>query len=231
MIPLRDNVPARRFPFVTLGLIAVNVIVFVKELSLPRPEVEALMYFWGVIPARLLIPFHRAFSNFPPGALLTPFTHMFLHGGWLHLLSNMWALWLFGDNVEDRLGHARYALFYILCGLLAIALHVVLHPLSRMPTIGASGAIAGVMGAYFLLFPWARILVLFPVIFYPVFFEIPAAIYLLLWFVLQIYSGAFSLVFGAGGFGGVAFWAHVGGFAAGMYLVRRWRRPRAARVE
>ena len=173
-------------------------------------------------PARIASSGRPVFSQFPPFPVATLFTYMFLHGSWLHVVSNMWALWLFGDNVEDRIGHFRFACFYVVCGLLSISLHLVLNPSSVLPTIGASGAIAGVMGAYFLFYPTARMIVLLPVLFYPFFFEIPAAMYLLVWLALQLTSGTFALVVHAGDYGGVAFWAHVGGFVTGVALGWMW---------
>ncbi len=223
MIPLRDNIPARRFPIVNYALIAINAYVFLHEVFLPGPELAQWIRHWGVVPARFFHSGHEYFAGYPRGAVWTLFTYMFLHGGWFHVISNLWALWLFGDNVEDRLGHARYLFFYILCGLAAALLQIVLHSRSVVPTVGASGAIAGVMGAYFLFFPFARMLVMVPVFFYPLLFEIPAALYLLLWIISQLFSGTFALAFGAGAVGGVAFWAHIGGFFSGMYLGWRWR--------
>lgn len=223
MIPIRDNIPARRFPLVNYALIAANAAVFLHEVLLPSAALARLIQAWGVVPARFFHAAHPYFAGWPRGALPTLFSYMFLHGGWLHVIMNLWALWLFGDNVEDRLGHARYALFYLICGVFAALLHIVLHPNSAVPTVGASGAIAGVMGAYFLLFPFARMLVVVPILFYPLFLEIPAALYLLLWILSQLFSGTFALASGSAALGGVAFWAHVGGFFTGMYLGWRWR--------
>lgn len=150
---------------------------------------------------------------------------MFLHGGWMHLIGNMWMLWIFGDNVEDRLGHGRYLLFYVLCGLAASWTHILLHPNSTVPAIGASGAISGVMGAYLLLFPRARVITLFPLFFIPYFLELPAIVYLGAWFLMQLFSGAFSILAPGEG-GGIAWWAHVGGFLAGALLGPPMRRRR-----
>lgn len=219
MFPIRDTIPSRTFPFITLMLIAVNIAVFFYELLLPEKELDALVHLWGVIPARYTLPEYAAANGFPPMGPLPFFTSMFLHGGWMHLIGNMWSLWLFGDNVEDRLGHGRFLVFYLACGLTAGLAHVALHPHSMIPTIGASGAIAGVMGAYFILYPFARIVVVMPVFFYPIFFELPAVIYLFFWFLSQLYSGALALSVGKDGFGGVAFWAHAGGFVAGIALL------------
>jgi membrane associated rhomboid family serine protease len=222
MIPLRDNVVARRKPFVVWLLIAANVYVFWRELALPREALEQFMHVWGVVPARLTKPGWARSAGYPPGALLTVFSSMFLHGGWLHLISNMWSLWLFGDNVEDRFGHGRFLLFYVLCGVGAMGLHVVLHQASTVPAIGASGAIAGVMGAYFLMFPRARVVVMVPIFFYPLLFEVPAAVFLFVWIAGQVFNGVAALKSGPSAFAGVAFWAHVGGFAAGLALAFLW---------
>jgi membrane associated rhomboid family serine protease len=143
---------------------------------------------------------------------------MFLHSGWLHILSNMWTLWIFGDNIEDRMGPFRFAAFYVLCGLAAGIVHWLTNPLSTIPAVGASGAIAGVMGAYYLLFPFAKLVVLVPVFFIPLFFEIPAVVFLLMWALGQVFSGTVALA-QPGDVGGVAWWAHVGGFLAGLLLV------------
>ncbi len=218
MIPIRDTIPARRIPIVNYLLILANVYVFLSMLKIPPRAIEAFVGYWGLIPGRLLEFSIVDWKVMPNGGLKTVFSSMFLHAGWMHLIGNMWSLYLFGDNVEDRLGHVRYLLFYILSGLAAMMVHVLLNPMSMVPTIGASGAIAGVMGAYFLLFPRSRILVLIPVFFYPLFFEVPAVVYLFIWFISQLFSGTASLMAGAHAFGGIAFWAHIGGFIGGMSL-------------
>jgi len=223
MFPIRDNVPARRAPIVTYLLIGVNVVLFLRQAALPDPAQLEYLHVFGVVPRRLLQPAWAERVGFPPGAALSLFTSMFLHGGWFHLISNMWALWLFGDNVEDRLGRLRYILFYVLCGVVAMLAHVALNPASVVPAVGASGAIAGVMGAYLLYFPLARMVVMIPVFFYPLFFEVPAVVFLVLWILTQLVGGASARLAGAAGAGGVAFWAHVGGFFCGMILGARWR--------
>ena len=228
MIPIRDDTPSRTTPVVTCLLILANVVVFGYELSLPPPALEALVMRWGIVPAHA---WRLVSSPDPDGAarVLLPFvTSMFLHGGWLHLIGNAWILWLFGDNVEDRLGHFRFLLFYVSAGILAGLLHALLHPSSHIPTIGASGAIAGVMGAYFLLYPFARVTVLIPVLFLPLIVKLPAAVYLLIWIAIQVAGGWGSLAGGGSAVGGIAFWAHVGGFVAGMLLIRK-SRPRRRR--
>ena len=165
-----------------------------------------------------------------PDAYWTVLTSMFLHGDWLHFVGNMWMLYLFGDNVEDRIGSVRYLVFYLVCGLAAEAAHIATDPTSPVPTLGASGAIAGVMGAYFLMFPTARVITLVPVFIIPFLFEIPAVFFLGLWFLTQLWSGTLSLV-GPTAYGGIAWWAHIGGFVAGVALVYLFRQPRKRRRE
>jgi len=204
MIPLRDVIPSRTFPFVNIALITLNAVAFLAELSISDDAFQ---------------PFLRDFA-LVPGAFLwtTVLTSMFIHAGWLHFLGNMLYLWIFGDNVEDRLGHFRYLLFYLVCGMVAGLAHVWIHPSSMVPTLGASGAIAGVMGAYFVLYPHSQILTLIPLfIFYMRVVEVPAIVFLGIWFVLQFLSGAAAA--GADS-GGVAVWAHVGGFVAGLLLIK-----------
>jgi rhomboid family protein len=214
MIPLRDNIPSRRFPGVTLGIIIVNVLIFFQEVRL-GPYVQDVMFTWGIVPTHYT---GAAEGLRLAGKVLPLFTSMFLHGGWVHLIGNMWVLWIFGDNVEDRLGHFRYLGFYLLSGLAAAFLHIFTNLHSEMPTIGASGAIAGVMGAYFRFYPSARVETIIPPFFFGPFFNLPAVLFLGFWFLLQFYNGALSL--GARGqtFGGVAWWAHVGGFVFGLVI-------------
>jgi membrane associated rhomboid family serine protease len=229
MFPIRDTVPRQHFPFATWTLIIVNVLVFVQELSLPSRAGENLMYLYGLVPARFLHPDWAAEVGYP--RTLLPFvTTMFLHAGWLHIIGNMWVLAIFGDNVEDRMGPLRFVLFYLLCGLAAGVLHVFLNPNSTVPAVGASGAIAGVMAAYFVLFPRARIVAMFPILIFPIFFELPAFVYLGLWFLTQFFGGALAIASPRAA-GGIAFWAHVGGFLTG--LLTFWiflRRPRPRHV-
>ena len=218
MIPLRDIIPSRTTPVVTVTLIALNVLVFLYELSLGR-FVDAFTLYWGLVPA--------AFS------WVTVFTSMFLHGGILHVAGNMLYLWIFGDNVEDRMGHGRFLVFYLLCGVAAALAQTIAVPDSVVPMVGASGAIAGVMGAYFVLYPKSRIVTLVPILFFFQIIEVPAILFLGIWFLMQFVSGIGSIVTVAGGQsgGGVAFWAHVAGFAAGLSGVVVFRRPERQRVE
>jgi membrane associated rhomboid family serine protease len=223
MIPLTDTVRSRSFPIVNWMLIGTNVFLFLVMVSY-GVRAEALVAQLGVVPARLL-------QDPSARQIMTLFTSMFLHGGWVHLLGNMLALYIFGDNVEDRLGSGRYLVFYLVCGLVAAGAHIVLNRNSPVPTIGASGAISGVLAAYLVFFPAARVITLVPTLFLPWFVEIPAVIYLGLWFLSQLFNGVFSVIAGTQAFGGVAWWAHIGGFVAGLILgpllvrrryIRRW---------
>lgn len=214
MIPLRDNIPSSRPPYVNYTLIGVNVAVFLLELSAGR-HLQELVTVLGFVPARFLIFLDQGSLA---AAVIPMFTSMFLHGGWLHLIGNMWTLFIFGDNVEDTLGRGLYLAFYLICGLASLLVHIIFGGGSAIPVVGASGAIAGVMGAYICLFPEARVLTLVPIIIVFTVIELPAYIFLGFWFFLQFFQGAFSIV-GHGAGGGVAWWAHVGGFLAGVGLI------------
>ena len=214
MIPLRDIIPSRTTPIVTISLIVANVLVFLYELTLGRAVNDFTLYF-GLVPA--------AFS------WVAVFTSMFLHGGLFHVAGNMLYLWIFGDNVEDRMGHGRFLVFYLLCGTAAALAQTITAPDSVVPMVGASGAIAGVMGAYFVLYPKSRIVTLVTFIFFFQIIEVPAIFFLGIWFVMQFLSGVGSIVTAATG--GVAVWAHVGGFLAGLSGVIVFRRPERQRVE
>jgi len=220
MIPLRDDAPRFSTPYVTYFLIALNALVFLFELMLqPAARMQFLSQF-GVITAHVSGLLHGQPGISAQAALLPVFTSMFLHGSWLHIIANMWALWIFGDNIEDYLGPFRYLLFYLVTGIAANGAQTLFNPDSSVPTIGASGAIAGVMGAYFLLYPSARVLTLVP--FFFVFFTwLPAWVVLGYWFLVQFLSGAATSISSAGqSSGGIAFWAHVGGFLAGVALIK-----------
>ena len=217
MIPLRDVIPSRTKPGVTIALIVLNVLVFLLQVSLSKAGQEEFIYALGLVPAYF--------------SFVTVFTSMFVHAGLAHIGGNLLFLWIFGDNVEDRLGHLRFLFFYLLCGFLAALSQLLLDPDSTIPMVGASGAIAGVMGAYLILYPHSRVLMLFP---FPVFlFELPAVAFLGMWFFVQFLNGIGQLpVFQQDQIsGGVAFWAHVAGFAAGVVLVFLMRRPERTRVE
>jgi membrane associated rhomboid family serine protease len=227
VIPLRDTVRTEGWPFVTWALITINVWMFLYELAL-GPELESFVETFGFVPARYFLLAQLEPDNWA-ARYLPLLTSMFLHGGWAHLIGNMLYLWIFGDNVEDRLGHLRYLAFYLLTGLGAALAHAYLHPDSVIPTVGASGAISGVLGGYLVLLPHARVITLIPLLFFFVdIVELPAVLYLGFWFVMQFASGAFAMVL-AGDAAGVAWWAHVGGFVAGMTLAQVIRRRRSYR--
>lgn len=218
MIPLRDTNPTRTAPVVTVSLIVANCLAFLYELSLSQTGLERFVFALGMVPARVVVfPSHPDITF--GDAFLPLFTSMFLHGGWLHLIGNMWFLWIFGDNIEDRLGHFRYLIFYLLAGLGAGLTHTLFSLTSTVPSVGASGAVAGVLGAYFVLFPGARVLTLVP-FFFLVLIEVPAFLILLYWFVIQLFSGAAAILAGTAQTGGVAWWAHIGGFLLGIVLLR-----------
>lgn len=216
MFPLYDTVRSRRFPFINWMLILLNGLIFYYEITLGEDRLNRFILNWGLIPAQLT-------SNYAE-SWLTVFTSMFLHGGWLHILGNMWTLFIFGDNIEDRMGHGNYLVFYLLSGAAAAILQSVLMPASQVPMIGASGAIAGVLGAYLILYPRARIASLVPILFVFTLVEIPAVIYLGIWFVLQLFSG-WSALQGAAS-GGIAWWAHIGGFVFGVITVHLFAKRR-----
>ena len=219
MIPLRDSVPSSTTPVVTYAIIAINVLVFIQQLALSPEELHHFFAHYGVVPARL--------------QLSDLFTSMFIHGGFMHLIGNLWFLWIYGDNVEDVLGRVKYLAFYLTGGIAGSLLQIAADPNTTIPNIGASGAIAAVMGAYLLKFPHARVLTLIPL--FIVFFtrELPAYIILIYWFILQFFSGVGTLAESStGATGGIAFFAHVGGFLMGMLLIKvlpsreaYWRRP------
>ena len=214
MIPIRDTIPSKNYPIVNNSIIGINVLIYLLQLA----QGEGLYRFiqiYGLIPARYTVP--QLGHYFSTGQQLFSFlSFMFLHGGFLHLLGNMWSLYIFGDNVEDRLGHFRYLLFYLLCGLASGFSHLLFNLHSTVATIGASGAIAGIMGAYFILYPNAKILTLIPIIFIPWFIEIPAFVFIGFWFILQFISAVSS----HGGISGIAWWAHIGGFVCGVIFLK-----------
>jgi len=214
MIPLRDVIPSRTTPYITVTIIVLNAAAWFFELSVPDEVLPVFLQVYGVVPAH----FHA----------LTLVTSMFLHGSWMHVIGNMWYLWIFGDNVEDEVGHGRFIVFYLLCGIAAALGQVLIDPGSTLPTIGASGAIAGVMGAYFVLYPRSRVLTLIPLVIFWEVIEVPAILLLGFWFLMQLFSaGAIAVTASTGG-GGVAFMAHVAGFlcgVGGIFLFRQRERP------
>jgi membrane associated rhomboid family serine protease len=212
VIPLRDVIPSRTTPYITITIIVINAVAWLFELTLSPDVIGVFLRVYGIVP-----------MYFQPATLITS---MFLHGSWSHVIGNMWFLWIFGDNVEDRVGHGRFIVFYLLCGIGAGLAHLVANPGSELPTVGASGAIAGVMGAYFVLYPQSRVLTLLPWIFITV-VEIPAVVVLGFWFLAQVFSaGAIAVTASTHGGGGVAFMAHVAGFAAGALGIFVFRQRR-----
>jgi membrane associated rhomboid family serine protease len=211
MIPLRDVIKSRTTPYITVSIIVLNAAAWLFEVALPRDVLPVFLQQYGVVPADL-----RA---------TTLITSTFLHGSWLHIIGNMWYLWIFGDNVEDRVGHGRFIVFYLLCGIAAALGQVAIDPTSTLPTIGASGAIAGVMGAYFVLYPRSRVLTLVPLIIIWEVIEVPTVVLLGFWFLMQLFSaGAIATTASTQG-GGVAFAAHVVGFLTGMVAIFVFRKP------
>ncbi len=214
MIPVRDTIPSKNYPIVNNALIGINVVFFIVQMA-QGVDMDSFIYTYALVPAKYTVP--DIASYFTLGQqLISLFSFMFLHGGFLHLLGNMWFLYIFGDNVEDTLGHIRYFVFYLLSGFASGLFHLFLNSQSNVPTVGASGAIAGVMGAYFLLYPGSRILTLIPIIIIPWFVEIPAFFFLGFWFVMQMLNAAGS----DAAQGGIAWWAHVGGFISGIVLLK-----------
>lgn len=208
MIPLRDSTPSHHFPLVTVVLIGLNLYIFYFQTTLGAKGMEQFIYTFGLVPSY--------YNHQVPAVGYIPFlSSMFLHGSWMHVIGNMWILWLFGDNVEDRMGKGKFLLFYLICGVIAGLTHYVVSPTSPVPVVGASGAVAGVMGAYFLMFKKSRVLTFVPPFFL---FNLPAWIYLGFWAVSQLYCGTAGLM--TSSCQQIAFWAHIGGFAAGMILHR-----------
>lgn len=232
MIPLRDDAPRYSTPWVNYVLVGINVLVFLYELTLPVPARNQLMFQFGFVPAKLTHLLAGQRHLVPQMALAPVLTSMFMHASWLHLIANMWFLWIFGDNIEDYLGHFFYVIFYLIAGLAAAALHFLVNSQSAVPSVGASGAIAGVMGAFLVLYPSARVLTLIPLfIFFPL-INLPAWLVLGYWFVIQFVSGAATAIaYSNQTSGGIAFWAHIGGFLAGVSLIKLFpTRPRRYRV-
>jgi membrane associated rhomboid family serine protease len=223
MFPMQNGVPSRYPPVVTWALIAINCLVFLFEISLGPEDRAWFISRFALIPARYFASYEdgtRTLADYLPFA-----TNMFLHGGWLHLIFNMWALWVFGPAVEDRLGRIRYLLFYLVCGVLASVAHAIFNATSPVPAVGASGAISGVIGCYIHMFPFARLVVMIPILFIPFFVEVPAIVFGGIWFLTQVLQGTAGLFTPSEG-GGVAWWAHVGGFVAGFVLTPLLRRPK-----
>ena len=230
MIPFKDDIPSRTYPLVTILLIGVNLLVFLYELSIPESQLAGFFELNGLVPSRIKEIGVQPLSTGLAVIRGTLFS-MFLHAGWLHLIGNMWYLWIFGDNIEDRMGHLRFLGFYVLCGIVASLTHVAFHSESSVPTIGASGAVAGVLGAYLISYPFARILTVIPfIIVWPV-VQLPAIVVLGFWFAVQIVNGTMGLGGNGAAGAGIAWWSHIGGFLAGLVLVRFLARPRTHRYK
>lgn len=226
MIPIKDTIRSRSFPLITWMLVIVNVLVFVLiELPLGQVQLNQLIGIYGVTPDLCAAPILKGLSlaSIPGlgvlfnGCAIPLITSMFLHGGWVHIIGNMWVLIIFGDNVEDRMGSIRFLLFYLVCGVASGLTQAFVAPTSQVPAIGASGAIAGVLAAYMIFFPRARVVTFIPLLILPWFVNIPALVFIVIWFLLQFFSGVLAL--GVASAGGVAYWAHVGGFICGLLLV------------
>lgn len=221
MIPLRDSTPSGTVPVVTIAIIAVNCLVWLYEVSLGE-HAQRFIVEYGLIPLRF-VNSYKLQGGFTDNALVPLFASIFMHGGWLHVIGNMWFLWIFGDNVEDRLGHFKFLLFYLLCGIGASLIHVMFNAGSHLPTVGASGAISGVLGAYLLSYPHARVTTLLIIFIFIRIVELPAFLFLIIWFVFQFVSGTSELT-AHHDTGGVAYWAHMGGFVVGIVLL--WLFPK-----
>ena len=228
MFPLKVNIPAKNFPYVNIGLIVINSVIFIYVLSYGH-GFDQLIFTLGFIPARFIAG--QSETLFSPAGFLPVFSSMFLHANFIHLISNMWMLWIFGDNVEDCMGHGRYLLFFLLCGVASILAQAISNPQSAIPMVGASGAISGVLGAYLITYPHARILTLVPIVILFYIIELPAYFFLGFWFAIQLIQGSlYSLNSDQVVGGGVAWWAHIGGFAAGVLFLqifrcKDWQRP------
>ncbi len=215
MIPLRDSTKSQTFPIVNLTIIVLNILIYFMEVSFEPYQLNQIYYAFGLVPAEVMNTIFTGTSLTP--VLVSFVTAMFIHGGWLHVIGNMLFLWVFGDNVEDRLGHLKYLLFYLVAGAAGSLAHIISNPFSTVPIVGASGAVAGVLGAYIIAFPRSRVLALVPIFIIFTLMEIPAVVFIALWFVLQLFNGVLSL---GGNAQTVAYWAHVGGFIMGAILIK-----------
>ncbi len=217
MIPIRDSIPCNTTPIVTWSIMALCTAVFLLMQTLPEEMQRLIVYQYGMVPIRYSNPYWASSFGLPPDHYLSFLTSLFLHGGWLHILMNMLFLWIFADNIEDLMGPGRFLAFYIMCGLLATYVQFFFDPQLAVPVVGASGAIAGILGAYFFLFPYARVIIMIPIIIFPLFFEIPAIAFLGFWVIMQLQKATTSIMF-EGATIDVAWWAHLGGFIVGAFL-------------
>ncbi|WP_028574985.1 rhomboid family intramembrane serine protease [Desulfonatronovibrio hydrogenovorans] len=221
MIPLKDSIPNVFKPYMVWAIIGINLLVFLYTLGLSPIHLARFFHLYGVVPARFTQTELALLAGYPDAGYYTLITHMFIHGGFLHFILNCWMLWIFADNIEDVMGPFRFLGFYLMCGAGALMVHVFFNYNSPVPVVGASGAIAGVMGAYFLLYPHSRVITFIPIVFIPYIIEIPALVFLGIWFLIQVVSALGSDIFGTGT--GVAWWAHAGGFIVGMVLLPLFR--------
>lgn len=217
MIPIRDSIPCYTKPYVTWSIMAICIAVFLAMLIMPDYMVQRFLYLYGMVPIRYTNPTWAQHFGLPPDHYLSFLTSLFLHGGWAHIAMNMVFLWIFADNIEDLMGHRRFIVFYLLCGLIATYTQWYFSQELVVPVVGASGAIAGVLGAYFFRFPYARVVILVPILFFPLFFEIPAIAFLGVWVIMQLHEMTTAAMFAAMA-SQTAWWAHLGGFAAGALL-------------
>lgn len=222
MIPLRDNVPRVSAPVAVSVIIAINVVAFLYSKTLDNRGLLYLYHLFGVVPARFFNPEWATWAGYPDTIGWPFISYMFLHGGWFHIVANMWMLWIFGDNIEDVTGHRRFVVFYLLCGLAAVAMHMAFEPGETVPIVGASGAVAGIMGAYVVLYPHGQVVAIVPIIIVPLVMRFPSYIFLGVWFLSQFIAGVISEVRSSSD---IAWWAHVGGFMAGVYFIRYFKRP------
>jgi len=226
LIPIKDNIPSASFPLVTWFLILSNLAVFFFQiLYLNEQQAEAFIYKFGLVPDNIRLAGALNIGEFRQTVMRPFLTNMFLHGGWGHIIMNMWILYIFGDNVEDKMGKLRFFIFYLLCGLIAAGFHFILYRNSPVPAIGASGAISGVMAAYMIMFPGSTTISIVPIFIIPFIFPVPAIIYIGLWFIGQLISGASSLMLSDTAIG-IAFWAHIGGFIGGIWIYRYFLRSK-----
>lgn len=217
MIPIRDNIHCRTTPYVSWAIMAICIGIFVLMKMIPDEIVRQLTYLYGMVPIRYSNPEWAAAFGLPPDYHLSFFTSLFIHGGWIHIIINMWFIWIFSKNIEDSMGHGKFLIFYLLCGLFATVVQWYFDPELMIPVVGASGAIAGVLGAYFFLYPYAKVVIWFPLFLLPIFFELPAIAFLGFWVIIQLQKATTSMMFD-NVTADVAWWAHLGGFIAGAIL-------------
>lgn len=217
MIPIRDSIPCNTTPYVTRAIMAICIAVFLWMLLMPDQMIQRFIYLYGMVPIRYSNPDWAYSFGLPPDYYLSFLTSLFLHGGWGHIATNMIFMWIFADNIEDLMGHKRFLLFYLLCGILATYVQWFFSKNLAVPVVGASGAIAGVLGAYFVRFYYANVVIVIPILFFPLFFEIPAIAFLGFWVIMQLQELTTAALFGTVT-SGTAWWAHLGGFVAGVFL-------------